>query len=269
VEKRTSQENSDPLPFFSIITISFNNIDGLRNTHESVINQDFENYEWLVVDGGSSDGTDDYLSNITDERLRYVCEADDGIYDAMRKGVNMASGEYLIFMNSGDVFAENDVLSSVIGEIKGRRPQVIYGDSYERSGDIRFYKPARKPSENRYVMFTHHQSIFYKRKLIQHVGFDMSYRISGDWVMTTRVLAQANGDVYGVPIPISTFERGGISQSKSHRRIINREHFRIYREEQGHSFTRSCYLWIRKVSINKFREIAPGLYDIIRYRSKA
>jgi putative colanic acid biosynthesis glycosyltransferase len=258
---------NDHAPLFSVITICFNNVAGLRKTQLSIESQTCTDYEWIIVDGNSSDGTVEYLNRIRSNKTRFISEADSGIYDAMSKGLNLARGEYVIFMNSGDIFAEDNVLDCIRTTIGTDRPKLIYGDSYEQEGDMRFYKPARAPASNSYVMFTHHQSIFYARSVAIKVGFDNSYKISGDWVMTGRVLAQAGNHLLGVPFAVSTFERGGVSQSKKYRRLINREHIRIYREEHRHSQLKSSLFWLKKVAVNKLREVLPGLYDRLRYRS--
>ena len=98
------------MPLFSVISVTYNNLKGLQNTFKSLRLQTFTDYEWIVVDGGSYDGTLDFLS---DKPCKLISEKDDGIYDAMNKGIGKANGDYLIFMNAGDVFADADILEIV------------------------------------------------------------------------------------------------------------------------------------------------------------
>ena len=97
----------------SIITVNFNNVEGLRKTAESIVSQTFQDFEWIVIDGGSTDGSKELIEQYSD-RIAYWCsEKDSGIYNAMNKGVRYAKGEYINFMNSGDCFADSSVLSDV------------------------------------------------------------------------------------------------------------------------------------------------------------
>jgi glycosyltransferase involved in cell wall biosynthesis len=115
-------------PFFSIVTISFQNLDGLRETIESVKSQSFRDYEHIVIDGGSSDGSAEWLSSNFDGV--WVSESDRGRYDAMNKGARLACGEYLWFMHAGDLFGDAAVLSRVVSAVEDRRedpPKWLYG----------------------------------------------------------------------------------------------------------------------------------------------
>ena len=98
---------------YSIITVNYNNKEGLRKTIESVVRQTYRDFEFIVIDGGSTDGSTDILKEY-DEQINYwVSEKDSGIYNAMNKGIKKSIGDYLIFMNSGDCFYQNDVLETV------------------------------------------------------------------------------------------------------------------------------------------------------------
>ena len=112
----------------SVITINFNNRDGLRKTIESVVNQTFKDFEYIIIDGGSTDGSVDVIKEYADRIDYWVSEPDKGIYNAMNKGIDVAKGEYCIFMNSGDCFYVNDVYENVFRELDG--VDIIIGDSY-------------------------------------------------------------------------------------------------------------------------------------------
>lgn len=251
---------------FSVVTVTYQNVEGLRRTSCSVLNQTHEHFEWVIVDGGSRDGTSALVDTIDDPRIRFVSGPDDGIFDAMNKGVDIASGHYVIFMNAGDMFARAGVLAEVSAAIGMDSPGLVYGDAWEAEpdGSSRHYKPARDPRHNRFVMFTHHQSIFYRSDLVKALKYDLTYQLSSDWVLTTRVL-KTSVPVLRLESALSVFERGGISQSERLRGVANRELFRVYRHEQGFPLVGAACLWCIKVFTNKCRKWVPAVYDRVRY----
>lgn len=251
---------------FSVVTICYENLPGVIKTSQSVLEQTFKQYEWIIIDGNSKDGTVNFINAQQSSSLKFVSEQDNGIFDAMNKGLALANGEYVIFMNSGDTFADKETLQKINDFMGDRQPDLIYGGAKEFDGHNHFNKPAREPAANRFVMFTHHQSILYKTSLCKQVGYDTSYKLSADWVMTTRFIKSSqNISFLSVPISVSIFERGGVSQQKKHRVTMNRELFRIYREEQGFNYLYAAALWTAKVGINKARELLPSVYDKLRY----
>lgn len=253
-------------PRFSIITVTFNNRAGLAETHRSVFGQTFPDHEWIVIDGASKDGTVPMMEAVVDPRLTFVSEPDAGIYDAMNKGIDRSRGRYVIFMNAGDQFADPGVLAAVNSRIGPARPDIVYGDSYEAGDTARFYKPARSPAANVLVMFTHHQAIFYRADHIHRERYDMTYRLSADWVMTMRILAKG-GDFLRLDFPVCVFERGGISQRDDLRRVLDRELWRIYRKEAGWGLVPAAFLWFARTRLTLLRKLLPATYDRIRYRS--
>jgi len=124
----------------SVITVCFNSLEILKKTMQSVETQTYTNIEYIVIDGNSTDGTPEYLKNYNGKLTKYVSESDKGIYDAMNKGVNMSEGDYVIFLNAGDLFAENLTLEKIF-DGKTYDSDVIYGDVI-KNGRV---KPAEKP----------------------------------------------------------------------------------------------------------------------------
>src|ERR1700682_3098079 len=116
---------------FSIITIVLNDLVGLRETKTSVDAQGFSDFEWIVVDGGSIDGTPEYLRQLDRSNCRWISEPDGGLYAAMNKGLDLAAGQYVIFMNSGDRFAGKDVLARADALVAQNEQQtdLIFGDA--------------------------------------------------------------------------------------------------------------------------------------------
>jgi putative colanic acid biosynthesis glycosyltransferase len=250
---------------FSIITVTYNNLAGLRATQASIYRLRHDLFEWIVVDGASTDGTKEYLKGVGANNARYISEPDRGIYDAMNKGLRISKGEYCIFMNAGDRFATGSILSDVDELIGKTEPYIVYGDAIEVDGEKRWLKQARQPSKNFYSMFTHHQSIFYRRKVIEN-GYDLSYRFSGDWALTTRVLKLPSCETLRYPHPICLFERGGVSQRDDHRKEIDEEHWKICRQEMKLGRVQAFVIWYAKRQVNKFRKAAPSIYNAVRFK---
>jgi glycosyltransferase involved in cell wall biosynthesis len=161
----------------SVITINLNNIIGLQKTIESVISQTFKDFEWIVIDGGSTDGSKELIEKYADHISYWVSEPDKGIYNAMNKGIHVAKGEYIEFLNSGDIYFNEKTLENVNRHLSNS--DIIYGSAIiRRDGkDIRihmqrdicsFYDLVKKP--------INHQSSFIKKELFEKYGnFDENF----------------------------------------------------------------------------------------------
>lgn len=238
------------MPLFSVITITFNNRDGLRKTASSVQSQIYKDIEWIIVDGHSTDNTQ---SDFINYPLAIISsEPDKGIYDAMNKGIDKATGDYIIFMNAGDVFATPDVLNELSKQCKNN-PDFIYGDARE-DGHI---KHARHHAKINWGMNTHHQAMLYKRQILGNMRYDLTYKIAADYDLALRFLNRAKNILY-VPIPICIFEAGGVSQ----------KNVKLGRDEQfiARAKNKSCSVFmnhaIRTGQILRYalRQYAPKLY---------
>lgn len=167
------------MPLLTIITVVYNDSEGLKKTIQSIEEQsDLNDVEYIVIDGDSKDATLDVIkkSSVID---KYISEQDKGIYDAMNKGVNIALGEWFIFLNAGDAFNSLDVISDIKKEIQSMPENVnlIYGDYI--SGGV-FYR------QNLNIDFLtshmiNHQNIFYKRTLFTEKRYSIKYRFCADY----------------------------------------------------------------------------------------
>ena len=229
---------------FSIITICRNNIQELEQTHRSILKQANNRYEWIVIDGNSSDGTRDWLEKNLDRKL-WISEPDKGIYDAMNKGVALARGDYLIFMNSGDEFYNDKVLEKVensIGEA-GEKPVFIYGDSLDVAEDgTEYYRKAKKRSSIKYGMITQHQAMFFRRDILPSPPYQERFKLSADYALISYTLKNSppNG-VLKVDYPICRFKMGGTNESK--RFTALGEDYRIRKDIQQLTGFEASYLY--------------------------
>ena len=173
-------------PKISIITVVYNSKELLEKTVQSTQYQTYKEFEHIIVDGGSIDGTLEYIQSLSFDNLKYVSEMDKGIYDAMNKGIELSSGEYLLFLNAGDNFASDNVLKKIVDEINelASHPKVIYGAANVYSEDGRFMTTLTplnftKKNLNRYATRTVcHQSIFIHRNSIKK--YSDKYRLKGE-----------------------------------------------------------------------------------------
>ncbi len=250
---------------FSIITVCQNNLEGLKRTSESNFSQTYGDFEWIVVDGESTDGTLGFLKSINNNRLSFLSEPDKGLYDAMNKGLKLARGDFVIFMNSGDSFVNSEVLKKLEYQIYTKQPDFIYGDAIEFEDSKQFYKKALSHKKATYSMFTHHQAIFYRRSLIGFLKYDLDFKMAADWAFTIKFLRKASKVLYW-DSPICLFERGGFSQSPSQKSLGRRELWAIHRKVHKHSLPKALFLAGLKLGSNFIRETFPETFMKIRMK---
>jgi putative colanic acid biosynthesis glycosyltransferase len=257
-------ETHTKTPLFSIITVTRDNLRGVLATGNSVKMQSIQNLkeqnaEWIVIDGASNDGTGEWLA---DSGAQFISEPDRGIYDAMNKGISMARGEYILFLNAGDMLAGPAVLDVLARAIASQKtpPDFIYGDSLECTGGTTHRKPARGHNRIDFGMFTHHQSMIYRRAAIGNLRYDDTYKISADYEFTARILKNACSVLY-CPMPICVFEGGGVSQQKSG--LGRREQFTA-RRRMGMAWPKNIFIYAAQTMAWEFRRALPGLYWLLK-----
>lgn len=193
---------------FSIITVSYNDVAGLTRTIKSVINQTLEDYEFIIVDGGSSDGSKEVIE-LYEKSLTYWCsEPDNGIYNAMNKGVLHANGKYLIFMNAGDIFFSDEVLEQVFPQLDNKDIVVGYalknGKGYQNIHE-----------DNVLMMLFHssfsHQATFIKRDLFQNYKYDEHLRIVSDWKAWVDWIVKGRHTYKYIDTIVANYDFTGIS----------------------------------------------------------
>lgn len=188
-------------PVFSIITVTHNNLPGLQKTDHSLRLQSFRDFEWIVIDCGSADGTQGFLAHSNASSIsREGCSK----YDAMNLGMARATGDYVLFLRAGDKLAFANTLARLHNFIRSaRKPQdFIYGDCLEDGA----YKSAREHAQLRLGMFTPHQAMVYRRGALNGLSFDAQYKIAADYDFTARVLEHCKYIDY-YPLPVSALEK--------------------------------------------------------------
>jgi len=211
------KQTQDDKPLISLITVVFNGEAHLEETIHSVINQTYDNVEYIVVDGGSTDGTRDIIRKYEGAVDYWVSEKDEGIYDAMNKGIVSALGDIVGFINSDDVLL-SDCCTSVATEMR-KLPQPGYTcatvELIDKAGEV-FGISGSFPREIRYrrrflEMPCSHQGMFLHRKLYQRLGlFDLSFRLRSDYDLALRLMHERVPDIR-IERPIAQFRVGGVS----------------------------------------------------------
>lgn len=192
----------------SIVTVTFNCLEQLKTTAQNVLSMDYPDMEYIIIDGASTDGTAQYAEQLSqkDSRVKSFSEPDQGIFDAMNKGVRNSTGEWVCFMNAGDMFASKDVLMRIFCNPTDGY-DIIYGDVI-KNGHV---KKAEKP-HNSHRMFFCHQSCLTRRTCLENMPFDINRRLSADFKFVKQAY---NNDVsfLQVHFPIAIFDTSGVSNT--------------------------------------------------------
>jgi putative colanic acid biosynthesis glycosyltransferase len=249
----------------SVITINYNNYIGLEKTILSVLAQNYLLLNFIVIDGSSTDSSLDIIKKYSDKISFYISESDLGIFDAMNKGIFYSKGDYLFFLNSGDIFSDNNVLLNISRTLNYSDVDFLYGDSIELDKfNSKLYKKARGLKYIYYGMFTHHQSMFFSKNILtkHKIIYSMDYLISSDWLFTYKFLKNSQNILY-TKIPICIFERGGISSNflKSIKEV-----YKIRRYEFNTPLIINLFFCFLQISVNTFRYFSPFFYDIIKFK---
>ncbi|HAU5066039.1 colanic acid biosynthesis glycosyltransferase WcaE [Citrobacter amalonaticus] len=202
----------------SIITVAFRNLDGIAKTHASLAHLAKANdisFEWIVVDGGSNDGTQEFLENLCGNyHLRFVSESDNGIYDAMNKGIEMARGKFALFLNSGDIFHPD--VAHVVRQLQTQKDDVmITGDALLDFGDGHKTKRSAKPGWYIYHSLpASHQAIFFPLAGLKIWHYDLQYKVSSDYALAARLYKEGY-DFKKLDGLVSEFSMGGVSTTNN------------------------------------------------------
>lgn len=210
----------------SVVTVCYNAINVIEKTILSVLSQDYSDFEYIIIDGGSTDGTIDVIRKYEDRLVYWISEPDNGVYYAMNKGINAASGEWINFMNAGDEFVDSHTLSK-FGEIN--LPDsvfYVYADNLRQKNDE--YHKAFPISHISKRIICCHQSAFVSTKIKDEIFFDTDLRICADYNQQLAIYAQyGKSAFYYMPIPIARYDNiYGISSKAKLK--ATKEYFKIH-----------------------------------------
>jgi len=220
-------------PVLSVITIVFNNVRDIERTILSVVNQSYPNIEYIVVDGGSTDGTLDIIKQYEARIARLISEKDNGIYDAMNKGLAYATGDYVLFINSGDEIHSNNTVSKVFAT--SADADIYYGETemfneaWESLGQRRHRSPdSLNPKSFKYGMSVSHQAIYVKRSIADE--YDTQFQLSSDIDWVLNALGKAK-KIVNTRMYVAKYLVGGMSKKRHRQSLIER--FRIFSKHYG------------------------------------
>lgn len=217
----------------SIITINYNNAKGLDKTLQSVINQNSQDFEYVVVDGNSSDESKKIIDSHKNYIDKSISEPDSGVYNAMNKGIRMASGDYLLFLNSGDKLADQNVLAKILPSLKNNE-DIIYGNLIYSLNELpqTLFTPPKNIDLTYFLnSFLPHPSSFIKKSLFQKIGsYNEKFKIISDWEFFLRAIVINKASYLHIDEVISDFDNSGISSDSENEKLIRKEKQAVYEE---------------------------------------
>lgn len=246
----TENIQKTPRPTVSIITVVFNSELFLEKTIQSIINQSYPNIEYLIVDGGSTDGTLEIIKKYEKYISQWISEKDNGLYDAMNKAIALATGDYLWFINSGDeIFSEN-ILNDIFTKID-YFPDLIYGETEiinfkgQSLGMRRHSAPERLHWRSlRFGMLVCHQSVLISSKIIDQ--YETNYKYSSDFEWLIRMLKKSK-KIYNSKLILSKFMEGGLTKRSLKASLIERYKIMSHYYGSVPTFFNHIYLAIKMI----------------------
>jgi glycosyltransferase involved in cell wall biosynthesis len=202
----------------SVVTVVYNNVAHIGSAIESVLSQDYSSIEYIIIDGGSTDGSLDVIERYQDKIQIFLSESDEGIYDALNKGSGLATGEIVGFLHSDDLYAHDKVISRVAERFSKSNVDVVYGDlDYVRQDDldavVRHWRAGEFsiPALRRGWM-PPHPTFYVRRKVYERLGiFDLNYRIAADYDCMLRILSDMDIQVSYLAEVLVKMRLGGVS----------------------------------------------------------
>lgn len=220
----------------TIITVSYNAVDTIESTINSVLSQDYNDIEYIIIDGHSSDGTKEVIQKYSDRITKWISEKDNGIYDAMNKGIHMATGDIIGILNADDLYANNHTLSNIVSQFIQKNADALYGDlKYVLKNDIsktiRYWKSGEY-SQGKFLKgwMPPHPTFFVKKSIYNQFGlYRTDMPSAADYELMLRYIHVNNINVTYYPELITIMREGGVSnKSLLNRWKANRDDLRAW-----------------------------------------
>ena len=257
--------------FLSIITINYNNYTGLAKTIQTVIGQANKDFEYIVIDGESTDGSVDIVRQVSKqfgERLKWISEPDKGIYNAMNKGIRMASGDYVQFLNSGDCLSSDDVTERMLEELKkSDYPSILYGNMLKDMPDGKVMRDRCFAGQEIsflgfYTGTLNHSPAYIRKDLFEKYGFyDENLRIVSDWKWYLQAIILGEEKPVYTDIDVTLFDMHGISETN--KELDKAERKKVLGELIPHTILSDYDSWAFPISQMKRLKRHPWAYKLV------
>lgn len=270
-------------PFFSIVVVALNPGERLEKTLNSILSQTYQNYEVILKDGGSKDGSLKILKEKgffeNNPMIKVIEQPDKSIYDGMNQAVTYARGQYIQFLNCGDYFYSNTVLEQVAEYIVfvGKTPVIYYGNQYNQLQDTIVYSAPQINDFTCYRNVPCHQVCFYDATLFQNRAYDLRYKVRADYEHFLYSIYQENAKGISMPVIIASYEGGGFSETKENRKKSAKEHREITEKYLGKKlvFKYRMIMWLTLAPVRTwvaqnpalsggYNAVKSGIYGLLR-----
>lgn len=260
----------------SIVTVTYNCKNVVEKTIRSIISQDYDKIEYVVVDGASTDGTIEIIKRYSSKISCWISEPDKGIFDAMNKSLEYVKGDYVLFLNAGDYFVNEHIVSNVFANYIGEA-DLIYGDVYVENELGLLLRKAdaiySHPFTVRDLVFRSqgfsHQSLFTKTSILKEIKFDLRFPLGADYHTTYLIYKSGNHQLHYVGFPISVFDdkTPGASHGRQHIPAILEE--RLVMFDYKMTIVDKLVLWVSR-SLQSFRWYLMRTFPTLatKYRNK-
>jgi glycosyltransferase involved in cell wall biosynthesis len=243
-------------PLITIITVVYNGQSFLPITINSVTSQTYKNIEYVIIDGGSKDKTLDIIQQNENKIDYWLSEPDKGIYDAMNKGINLSTGQWLLFLNAGDTFASDQVLTKVSEFISMNKANMVFGDvnivTKDGNSNVRILKNTT-PFLLRNMIC--HQCIFYSKRLLENIGgFNTQYKFIADFEHLMKARYQ-NGNIKKIDLVIANYDLEGVSAKPENIKKIWRERMTIFKEAKYMPLPIRWFFWLYAKAAYEYRRM--------------
>ena len=255
----------------TIITINRNNASGLEKTIRSVLAQTETDFEYVIVDGASSDGSVDIIKQYDKRfngRMRWISEPDAGIYNAMNKGIEMAEGSYLEFLNSGDSLASKDVVRKMYDALeRNDNPAILYGNMLKEMRDGTIVRDKCFAGQGItflgfYIGTLNHSPAFIRKELFDKYGrYDESFRIVSDWKWYMQAIIFGRENPVYLDLDVTSFDMNGISETNKD--LDRMERRRVLEEQINPAFLADYDKWSFPIDQMKRLKRHPWAYNLV------